>query len=446
MKKLIYCILGLIVCNFIAYFPLEKRIEYNAKKAVEDDSAKYREEAIHTIDSIFDKYEGTNFGCVLYYNMLPNFQFVPDSKRDEVFPNKELNELRNLSDLNSIYCISPDVVKELETTEIRTVQNSIWLANIDRGERGIKPLNGYKAKQPAGFWQSGWAIGYVHRKSEDSYSCFIVYPSMVGFFDDNPHSSIEISEYIEDALDYLVNDRKSFLRGYVSNKYIFDYLSLATRESIGARLNHFEEDNTEIRFGGISDCISYNNCRVYIRSTKTKTYTLKYCNDYDEGSIRYYVNEHNERLIKVLSLIGGGLTIILIILLFVNYQRRKKVNRTIIERIRINSNPKRFMKKYDEKKIEAANYIYNKAMSISEEDEAAIIDLCDQLENDLGISLVENQEIKKLLKMSNPKNFTKPYNAEKLERANRIYAYLQKEKIYYRKFVEIRKEVESLYS
>ena len=445
MKKFIYIVSVLIVCNFILYFPLENRIENDAIKRIEQDSAMYREEAIQTLDSIFENYEGSNFGCVLYYNMLPSYELVPSSKINEAFPNKELNKLNRLSELNSIYRISPDVVKGLEKTEIGTILNSVWLANIDRGERGIIPLNGYKTKQSVSFWQSGWAIGYVHRNSEDSYSCFLVYPSMVGFLDDKPHNSKELNECIENALDFLVNNRKSFINGYVSDDYIYDYMSLAKRERIGAKLNHFEEDSTQIQYGSINDCIANSKCRVYIGSTKAKTYVLRYCNDYDEANMNFYISEHRKVLIMILSISGLILTLILIVLLFINFKRRKKVRRKILERIKLHSNPRLFMKKYDDKKVEVANNIYHRALSVSEGDELAVFELCDMVETELDVCLLEETEIRELLRRSNPINFTKPYNAEKLEKANKIYANLQKDKLTYRQYIKLQNEIESLY-
>ena len=83
IKKIIYVILGFIACVLCAYYPLEQNIENDAQRIIEEDSIKYREEAIHRLDSVFERTGKDNFGCILYYNMLPNYEYVPNSKRDE---------------------------------------------------------------------------------------------------------------------------------------------------------------------------------------------------------------------------------------------------------------------------------------------------------------------------------------------------------------------------
>lgn len=323
IKKIIYVILGFIACVLCAYYPLEQNIENDAQRIIEEDSIKYREEAIHRLDSVFERTGKDNFGCILYYNMLPNYEYVPNSKRDEVFPNKELNELQQLSDLNTIYHLSPKIEEIFEEVEYRQMLNSIWLANIDRGERVLKPLDGYKTKQRLSFWQSGWVIGYARRTSEDSYSCFLVYPYMVGYYGSENASNAELSEEIESALDYFTNNKKSFVYGYILDKNIHEFRTLVTGDGVVAPLFSYIEDTTKKQYGGVSECIFDGTRRVYIKSSLTKDYVLKYCNEWDEQTKNNYIIGHRNYLIQILGIIIGTLILLLIILLCVYYKMKQ---------------------------------------------------------------------------------------------------------------------------
>ena len=114
-----------------------------------------------------------------------------------------MNKLRRLSELGSLYRLSPNL--DLESIELRKIINSILFTNIDRGEAYFKPLDGHKSKQPQSFWQIGWAVGYTMRESEDSYSCYILHPNLIGYYEKENVSNMEISNAIEEALDFCIN-------------------------------------------------------------------------------------------------------------------------------------------------------------------------------------------------------------------------------------------------
>ena len=88
MKKYIYIVCILMGCSLLAYFPAEKAIENDAQNVIEEDSVKYREEAIRKLDEVFEGSTLDNFGCVLYYNTIPNFKFVSPSEKKQFFREK----------------------------------------------------------------------------------------------------------------------------------------------------------------------------------------------------------------------------------------------------------------------------------------------------------------------------------------------------------------------
>ena len=68
--------------------------------------------------------------------------------------------------------------------------------------------------------------------------------------------------------------------------------------------------------------------------------------------------------------------------------------------------------------------------------------------NDRPVSKIETCELlimQLLKKLCNPKRFTKPYNAEKVDKANALYAKLKKESISCSEYVQIKKDIDELY-
>lgn len=443
MKKYIYIVIVLIGCTLIAYFPLEMSIEKNAQSKIEEDSVQYRLETIQQLDEIFKGKEIGGFGCVLYYNFIPNYISTTPQNLGGIYSSDEGEKLFQFHELKTLYMLSPSV--DLENINMQGLNDAIMLNNADIGERDnlFKPINGNQRKVKDGFWQSGWAIGYAVRIDDESYAYQIIHPNIVGSLN-GTMTSFEISEALESTLNYYLTNRRSQYYGYINDEYVSDFMRLALCR-IGASLYHFENDSTIGQGYYAFDCIDVGNSRVYITCSNKKGYILKYCNEFDGQVKSFYIEEHCERLIMIISIVLGVLFFLLVILLIINVKERKRINQTVLQRIIRKSTPRLYLKKYDSKKVEIANIIYNKALTTKEGDESAILELCDQAEKELGIILIEKSEKRDLLNKSNPKNFTKPYNAEKLAKANSLYASLRKGETSYRKFVELRNEVNKLY-
>lgn len=450
MKKYINIILILISLTIFAYFPIDMSIRKDAQLKIEEDSAKYHEEAIHALDKVFErrgaKEKGLEaFGCVLYYNFIPNYILTPPTGLGWAYNNVESIKLFRLNELKKIYKLSPNV--DLNNINMQSVGDAIMLRNADIGERDnlFKPINGNnRLKASNGFWQSGWAIGYADRKDEDSYVCYIIYPDWVGS-KSGIMSDYEISKALEGTLDFFINDSKSLFYGFIDEEAVNDFMLLA-QSRIGARLSHFENDSTISSYSSLVDYIGIGTSLVHVTHNDQKVFKLKYCNDYDAQTKSMYIEEHRENVVKAISIIISVLLVTLIVLLILNAKERRKINETVLQRIIRHSNPRLYLKNYDDKKVEIANNIYKKALSTDESDEATILELCDQVEMDLGINLTEKGEIKELLEKSNPKNFINPYNAEKVEKANSIYAVLRKGDVSYRNYIVLREEVNKLWN
>jgi hypothetical protein len=94
--------------------------------------------------------------------------------------------------------------------------------------------------------------------------------------------------------------------------------------------------------------------------------------------------------------------------------------------------------------VDKANAIYQKLMKTSPDDKDTLYDLQSQAEEELGVSFVDLEMVKKLKKKVNPKRFMKPYNPEKVTLANELYSRLSKENISYKDIIEIEERSKKL--
>ena len=62
----------------------------------------------------------------------------------------------------------------------------------------------------------------------------------------------------------------------------------------------------------------------------------------------------------------------------------------------------------------------------------------------MGICLVDIEKIKELREKANPKNYMKPYNAEKVALANELYSKLSKDGLTYNELSEIENRINKL--
>lgn len=85
-------------------------------------------------------------------------------------------------------------------------------------------------------------------------------------------------------------------------------------------------------------------------------------------------------------------------------------------------NPKRFMIPYDESKVKIANELYSEIMKLSTKDEVQLIEIRERAIQKLGIYFSTKHLYQPLCEKCNPTNFMNPYDAEKVEIANKLYA------------------------
>ena len=173
--------------------------------------------------------------------------------------------------------------------------------------------------------------------------------------------------------------------------------------------------------------------RVFVGRTQPITYSVYHRPWHPE------ISEKNQLLLWF----GIGLTLLMlgaIIPLSVLYKRDKKiVNEGLQDKLKRLCNPSNYIKQYDKVKVEKANAIYQQLM-IENLDNEKLMVLQSQAVSELGITLIDDQLLKRLKAKVNPQRYMKPYDAEKVSLANELFSRINKERLTYEEFVEIEKE------
>lgn len=123
--------------------------------------------------------------------------------------------------------------------------------------------------------------------------------------------------------------------------------------------------------------------------------------------------------------------------------KRRKAE-TLYQRLCRLCNPKEFMQNYDKVKVDKANSIYQSLMNTNPNDKEILMEIQAIAVSELGITLIEAEEVEELKEMVNPKKFLNPYNAEKVALANELYSTLSKDGLTYNEFVEVEEKAKSL--
>lgn len=209
-----------------------------------------------------------------------------------------------------------------------------------------------------------------------------------------------------------------------------------------------EKSDFESADPGVFDGTNYmynEYIRVYIGMVYRTTYKLKYNSEWAQQYKEQYIEEQEQKLQKHFIIIECILAVILVLLVVIHFITKRKAKETILDRIIEVSNPKQYMKNYDQNKIDIANQIYNKARNTKLDEKEIIEELCYEIETKLCGVLVNKRDLTALIQRCNPKHFLKPYNAEKITKANALFARLKQGNISYSDFLKIKEEIEELY-
>lgn len=107
-------------------------------------------------------------------------------------------------------------------------------------------------------------------------------------------------------------------------------------------------------------------------------------------------------------------------------------------------NPQNYMSPYNKEMVDKANSIYAELQKTDKSDEISLKEIRRRIESELQISFIDKDEIESLKFIANPSNYMQPYNAEKVALANELYAKLQDETIHIDELDNIKEQIEKL--
>lgn len=107
-------------------------------------------------------------------------------------------------------------------------------------------------------------------------------------------------------------------------------------------------------------------------------------------------------------------------------------------------NPQNYMSPYNKEMVDKANSIYAELQKTDKSDEISLKEIRRRIESELQISFIDKDEIESLKLIANPSNYMQPYNAEKVALANELYARLQDETIHIDELDSIKEQIEKL--
>lgn len=107
-------------------------------------------------------------------------------------------------------------------------------------------------------------------------------------------------------------------------------------------------------------------------------------------------------------------------------------------------NPQNYMLPYNKELVDKANSIYAELQKTDKSDEISLKEIRKRIESELQISFIDKDEIENLKFIANPSNYMQPYNAEKVALANELYAKLQDETIHIDELDSIKEQIEKL--
>lgn len=309
-------------------------------------------------------------------------------------------------------------------------------------------------------YEDGWNLCVLKYDYEGVYQSWI-FPYAVGFIKQEYNLGYtympSVEEAVNEAYQFYTSNEKSdfyetFEKGCVDNAWseIYaaenEYYYMAKDKGLrfmemGAPL--FEQYPKD--FPNNSEPYPYQRgfmyngyYKVFIASTQPTTWTIT--------KRKWNPDEKEKNNLWVGWAIGLTILFLCVIipLWIIDVKQKRIREESLYDKLKRSCNPSNFLKDYDKDKVDKANTIYQRLLEISADDMDALNELQQTAVKDLGICLVDIEKIKELREKANPKNYMKPYNAEKVALANELYSKLSKDGLTYSELSEIENRINKL--
>lgn len=312
----------------------------------------------------------------------------------------------------------------------------------------------YKIGTAKGYCDNGWHLIettiYDDRISERK-----LYPYAVGEKETDFQYidyKLDIQEAIENAFDFCKNKSSDISKHFEEGSYEKVWKDIHKVEN---EYYQFEKDSDLAiipdsyplfecyPYDGKKDpsqagCLQNGLYKVYLATSPYTTYGIKkYCWNPDI--------EEREKLHKIWSIILTIIMLSITIPLGISNAKHRRISKeTLYEKLKRLCNPSKFTKEYDTEKVSKANSLYKRLMELSPNDSEALFELQEQAVSDLGISLLDKEQVFELKKKVNPEKYMEPYDADKVDLANELYAILTKKDLTYSEYLYVEQKAKKL--
>ena len=425
----------IIVCWFASLFG----IYFISNYAVDEKQHKLYRQAISAIDDHFNDHE--QYFRIKYSGEKVSYQQIPIKKpwllgrESDDYKIKERWESQ-YGDINKLYVLIPRYEDDYEWT--------------------------------------GWEFHGIEKYDDDVVEESVIYPYQVGLKKQNDYYGYLFMPTIQEAVNksfefHTTNPESSFFNDFSKEKSgIYNLKSKVDNDYFF--LWSYDNDCEIMGKNRVDSMIRWtvwSDFPVYPHLLPCEHYLAKQSFDYggmENGYYRVYNrcirlaiwelkynwrSDNKTKDLRRLRIICGGIATLLMLafvipLSVIEKKKKKLSNESLQDRLKRLCNPKNFIKNYDKEKVEKANVLYQQLLN-DKLDKESLNTIKQEAISTLGISLIDEYQIKELKDKVNPQRFIKHYNAEKVSLANELYSKITKENLSYEEFVEIKNESKKLY-
>ena len=301
----------------------------------------------------------------------------------------------------------------------------------------------------------GWFIAGIQCCGEDEaiIQTFSFFPYRVALKKTEWGNYYTVPQAVDDAFEFYTTNEKSgissrykkgSLRRIWDKIYGFSNEYYGVRQSSDSDYDYSYSAGIPIPGGAMPEKggpIKYSwmhngYYRVYIAVTQSKYYGI-YKHRWNPE-----IRERNRLLLWWLMGVSIFFLIPILVLTHRVCRKNKLASEPLKEKLKRLCSPSAFMSPYNKELIDKANLLYPRILQSEKEED--LIPLADEAQQELGVSLINKEEIREILKRVSPNNFMNPYDAKKISLANELYGTLKKEDLRYSEFISVKDRIHEL--
>ena len=435
MKKTIIIIILIAIWIFTSILAI---ILIN--KHIEDKSTRLRCEIRDKVNALFENQsDGSNFITFEYglFDSPMNGGAVKNFKRASIPPKPKKSNYKNIES------ISPSAYKNALENWKDSYGDVASLWDLNWGDSNFRNAD-----------DEGWHIVGMRSigTDEELIHTFVMFPYRVALKKSEWGNYYTVPQAVSNAYDFFSSDPKSgisdrFERG--SHSRLWSKIYDCKNEYYGIYKNdgfHSWHEGKPIpgaaspQEGGPIEFTWMHNgyYRVFVAVSQETIH----------GIIKHSWNPDIQERNKLLLWWLIGIAVIFltpIIFIYIKIHKEGKVkSENIKQKLLRLCSPKAFMNPYNKELVDKANSLYPKIVDCDSEER--LISYADEAQTLLSISLISAIELNEVKKLADPANFTKPYNTEKISKANEIFNTLSQPDLKYSDFISAKNQIKELYN